>query len=258
MFWNNKLEKKVSSLHKSLVDSFGNVKKDTGRIYEWLNFFYQKNQEQETLINNLKIEVQMLAKTKENSSGTGLDMKSLEPIQNSISHLNNELETIRKHRFEEFQHTFEKISKIDSKIERVAIERNAENKIILEKIKALEERFESIRKHKNIAGAVPDDLERIYSRLEKLEKKKTSIKDKIIRKITKNSKDYLKSIIVSYIKKYGSISAMQLKEMIVEEQGLCSKSSFYRMLEEIESIEEIGTVRKGKEKHYIAKKIKLQ
>ena len=54
------------------------------------------------------------------------------------------------------------------------------------------------------------------------------------------------------------MSALQLKEMVVEEQGLCSKSSFYRILEEIESLDEIVTIKKGKEKHYMAKKIKLQ
>ena len=41
--------------------------------------------------------------------------------------------------------------------------------------------------------------------------------------------------------------------MVVEEQGLCSKSSFYRLLDEIEEEPEIGVMKKGKEKHYIAK-----
>ena len=90
-------------------------------------------------------------------------------------------------------------------------------------------------------------------RLDKLEAKKATIKEKIIKRITKNSKDYIKSIILSYIKKYGKITALQLKEMVVEEQGLCSKSSFYRLLEELEEEPEIGVLKKGKEKHYIAK-----
>ena len=46
-------------------------------------------------------------------------------------------------------------------------------------------------------------------------------------------------------------AALQLKEIVVEEQALCSKSSFYRLLEEIEQEPEIGVVKKGKEKHYI-------
>ena len=82
---------------------------------------------------------------------------------------------------------------------------------------------------------------------------KTAIKEKIIKKITKNSKNYIKSVIYSLIKKYGRISAPQLKEIVVEEQGLCSKSSFYRLLSELESDNEVGIIRQGKEKLYLYK-----
>ena len=43
--------------------------------------------------------------------------------------------------------------------------------------------------------------------------------------------------------------------MVVDEQKICSKSSFYRILEEIESEfeHEISTIKKGKEKHYLGK-----
>ena len=59
-------------------------------------------------------------------------------------------------------------------------------------------------------------------------------------------------MVLSYIKKYWEITALQLKEMVVEEQGLCSKSSFYRLLQEIEERGDIGVVKEGKEKHYMA------
>jgi len=41
--------------------------------------------------------------------------------------------------------------------------------------------------------------------------------------------------------------------MIVEEQNMTSKSTLYRILEEIERSDEIGTMRKGKEKIYFSK-----
>ena len=93
----------------------------------------------------------------------------------------------------------------------------------------------------------------IEKRLEKLEQKKDSIKEKIIKKITRNSKEYVKSVMISYIRKYEKISALQLKEMVVDEQNFCSKSSFYRLLEEIEQMEEVGVMKAGKEKHYFSK-----
>ncbi len=100
------------------------------------------------------------------------------------------------------------------------------------------------------------DLSYIEKRLERLEQKRLSMKEKIIRRLTRNSKEYVKSVILSYIKKYEKVSALQLKEIIVDEQNLCSKSSFYRLLEEIEELDEIGVIKKGKEKHYLVKAIK--
>ena len=91
------------------------------------------------------------------------------------------------------------------------------------------QKIESLKKQGVFeAQKPPQEYEELKSRLEKLEQKKAIIKEKIIKRITKNSKEYVKSIIISYIKKYGKISALQLKEMVVEEQGLCSKSSLRR------------------------------
>jgi len=63
-------------------------------------------------------------------------------------------------------------------------------------------------------------------------------------------------LILSYIIKYEKISALQLKEIVVDEQNFCSKSSFYRLLEEIEELDDIGVIKQGKEKHYISKAVK--
>ena len=77
-----------------------------------------------------------------------------------------------------------------------------------------------------------------------------------MKRLTRSSKEYIKSFIISYIRKYEKISALQLKEIIVDEQNFCSKSSFYRILEEIDQIDDIGVIRQGKEKMYISKTIK--
>ncbi|MEM3126822.1 MAG: hypothetical protein QW331_02015 [Candidatus Woesearchaeota archaeon] len=109
------------------------------------------------------------------------------------------------------------------------------------------------------------DLERqiteLKTKIADLEQKRTptSYKEKMVAKITRNSKEYLKSMLISLIKKYGRISALQLKEMMVDEQNLLSKSSFYRLLEEIEQLEDIAVMKQGKEKIYVSKEgIKAQ
>lgn len=79
-----------------------------------------------------------------------------------------------------------------------------------------------------------------------------SMQEKMLKKITRNSKDYIKGMVLSLIRKYGRISAMALREMIVDEQGLCSKSSFYRILEEIEKEENVAVVSSGREKVFVS------
>ena len=119
----------------------------------------------------------------------------------------------------------------------------------VEDLTAMEQR----RMPQQIINAPKFDLSHIEKRLDKLEQRKASIKEKIMKRLTRNSKDFVKATILAYIRKYGRISALQLKEIVVDEQNFCSKSSFYRLLEEIEEQEDIGVVKEGKEKHYFSK-----
>lgn len=100
----------------------------------------------------------------------------------------------------------------------------------------------------------------LQARLDALEHKsrdvKSNLKEKLIKKITKNSKEYVLNLIISLIRKYEKISALQLKDIVVEEQGLCSKSSFYRILSEIEANKDITVIKDGKEKLYLSKIVK--
>ncbi|MBW2996439.1 hypothetical protein KY332_04005 [Candidatus Woesearchaeota archaeon] len=100
-------------------------------------------------------------------------------------------------------------------------------------------------------------LEELHMRLDSLETQKpapkAALKERLLRKISRNSKEYIKSVILGTIKKYERIQGPQLKEIVVEEQGLCSKSSFYRLLHEIEEEQEIASFTEGKEKTYFLK-----
>ena len=100
-------------------------------------------------------------------------------------------------------------------------------------------------------------IDQINNRIDTLETKKAekrpALQERLVRKIQKNSKDYIKSVILATIKKYARITGPQLKEIVVEEQGLCSKSSFYRLLGEIEVEHEISSFLDGKGKTYFLK-----
>ena len=215
MFWkrDNETEKKLDRVNEVVKRSFSNVKKDTSNIFKWLNYFYKKSMQQEYTIKQLQTELSYLPKTREDIRRIIDDYYSFEGIMAKIRDLNA------------------KIEEIASKQAHIA----------------------SMQPAKETAVQAYADLSHIEKRLEKLEEKKLSMKEKIMQRLTRNSKEYVKGIMLSYIKKYERISALQLKEIVVDEQRFCSKSSFYRLLDEIEELDDITVVKKGKEKHYLAK-----
>lgn len=175
----------------------------------------------------------------------------------SFDKLREELDSERRKQAQDREALSSKIAEIDSKVSYLDSQRLSDSETLLHRFSELESRFEGLRKQELETEKSTSELDNMKQRLATLEEKKSKIKEKIIKRITKNSKEYVKTIILSYIRKYGKITALQLKDMVVEEQGLTSKSSFYRILEEIEELEDITTVRQGKEKHYLVKKLQM-
>jgi len=219
MFWKKKDESgnKLIVMNDLLKKSFTNVKKDTSNIFQWLNFLYKKNMQQDQMIRQLQMEMSYMPKTREDIRRIIDDYYSFEGIMSKMRDLNFRVDELARMQAQSRQQP------------------------------------QVIEVQKEAPREVSVDFSRIEKRLEKLEQKKDSIKEKIIKKITRNSKEYVKSVMISYIRKYEKISALQLKEMVVDEQNFCSKSSFYRLLEEIEQLEEVGVMKAGKEKHYFSK-----
>jgi len=214
MFWKKDgTEKKLNQINEVIKISFANVNKDTTNIFQWLNYFYKKNMEQEQTIKKLQIELSYIPKTREEIRRIIDDYYSFESIITKIRELNY-------------------------KVDELTRKQNVQDDKYMPQ---------------SLAKEVQPDIAYIEKRLERLEQKKMSIKEKIMKRLTRNSKEYVKSIIISYIKKYEKISALQLKEIVVDEQNFCSKSSFYRLLDEIEELDDFGVVKQGREKHYISK-----
>ena len=115
---------------------------------------------------------------------------------------------------------------------------------LLDKLKLIDERLTKIEQSRAQKPVIQHQYQ---------QPKPTFLQEKVVRKITKRSKDYLKTFVQNIIQKYGKISALQIRDMVVEEQGLCSKSSFYRILEELEQEKAVGVVVGKKEKTYFSK-----
>lgn len=164
-------------------------------------------------------------------------------VKNDIQHLLNWI----KYFHEKHQSHDERLAKIEEQLTYMP-KSHEDIKRILDyyysyetlhsRIKELNDRIESLEEKQHVQR----------------QEKSLGLRERIVRKITRNSKDYVKSVILSMIKKYGKIAGTQLKEIIIDEQGLCSKSSFYRLLSELEDDGEISSVQSGKEKIYGFKK----
>lgn len=134
----------------------------------------------------------------------------------------------------------------------------------LQHMAQVHQRIHLLNKKIDILASMHDrhnsQLTELHDKLENIhhvtEKKSSSLKEKLIKRLTRNSKTYVKNAILSYIEKYQEVSALQLKEMLVEEQQLCSKSSFYRLLQELEGQEKVGIIKEGKQKIYLMKSLR--
>ena len=218
-----KVMQKLRHLDDALARSFSKVRGDTGNLGQWIVYLNAKAEQQDAQI---------------------------QAMGQEIGSLNEELAVMPK--------TPEDIKRV--------IDTHYSYDSMLNRIRAIEQRVEEILLRKPEEKQVqplptvplPSEIDALRRKIEALEHKKLSLKEKIVQRVTKNSKEYLKGIILSYIRKYEQVSALQLKEMVVDDQQLCSKSSFYRLMEEIEQEHEIGVVREGKEKHYFLKALRKQ
>lgn len=152
-----------------------------------------------------------------------------------------------------FQNIDQKISKIplmEYELKRIR-ESQTETGNMLSNVSELREKLSQVIHNQY---GITNEITSINQKMEKPKSK--TFKQKLIKKISKNSRKYIKTITINLIHKYENISALKLREIIVEEQGLCSKSAFYRLLSNIEKEEDIEIANHGQEKIYISKLIK--
>jgi len=74
------------------------------------------------------------------------------------------------------------------------------------------------------------------------------LREKIASTVGRQSKEYIKRAILSVCGKYESITATSLREIVVDEQKLCSRSSFYRLLDELAAEGNMDVSSSGKER----------
>ena len=204
-------KKEIDKIRAHVQHSFQNVKQDTTNLYDWVRYIHERIEEQEQLVLHQ---------------------------QEIIQTLNKKLQTALT-----YDQAQELIAGQDA----------------LKQIVLLQQRLQQINKKMSVVATLHDShdsrISELRDRLDALhtaaEKKSTVLQDRVLKNIARNSKLYIKNAILASASKYDKISALQLKELIVGEQQLCSKSSFYRLLGELEKEERMVVVKEGNQKIYL-------
>ncbi|MBS3136234.1 hypothetical protein J4401_04715 [Candidatus Woesearchaeota archaeon] len=245
------MRQRIQSMEDSIKASFARVRQDMETANSWLNSHYQRS---------ISLEVKF-KESQQSLAGLQSDMKRVgQELAFNARNLSECTEAIRK--IQSLPSSFITQDKMDYHIESMSSElMRIEKKI--DELSYLKPRLEAMKHQLAEHLAKPDSqteiekkIDMIQERLRGLSIKKTP-KEKLVQKVAKGRHDYIKAVLLGYVKKYGKISAGQLRDIAVEEQNLTSKSTLYRILEEIESEEEIGVIVQGKEKVYISKPRKL-
>jgi len=227
--WGFASKEEIQQLEQNTKQSFASVRADTQNVYDWLNFLYRQNQELQQSIDAQNALLQRTM-TPEQVRHIIDSHYSFEPILERVRAMENRIENIARlsgtvGNIERQQHdVFEQLKKLHSQVETLGNDR----------------RQTHISREPGNVGNVTEPRLGTTS----------ALAEKMVKMAVRNSKDMIKQSILNLIRMHGQVSGVALRESIVVEQGLCSKSSFYRMLEELEDSDEITVVDEGKEKRY--------
>jgi tetrahydromethanopterin S-methyltransferase subunit B len=218
--------KEVRQLEENVKNSFASVKADTQNVYDWLHYLHQQNQDLKRSLDE-KTALLKHGMTAEKVRELIDAHYSFEPILERIRAMENRIENL---------------SRVGDSVGALV----SQQKDVFAQLRELHSQVETLgtdRRQKLIPrdgpGTVPEKMGTT-----------SALTEKMVKIAVRNSKDVIRQSILKLIRLHGQISGVALRESIVTEQGLCSKSSFYRILEELEESDDISVVDEGKEKRY--------
>lgn len=210
-------EKEVMALKSSTAEGFAKVKADVDTLYQWINYLYAQNQQ---LLEQIKAQKALIEEQK----------LALHELRVTLAHMPKTADEIK--RVVDAYYNFEPL---------------------LTRLKHIEARIEELESKKKLHHSEEISYQIPPSSQFLAEKTSVSnLKEKIVRRLVRNSKNYIKNFILGLVHKYGKISSLQLRDIVVDEQGLCSKSSFYRILEEMEKEGSVSSHGADKNKTFVA------
>ncbi len=219
--------KEGSLIVEHVRNSFEKVRREFSEVINWLHYFHKKHEEHEIRLRLIENQITYMPKSSHEIKQIIDTHYSHEPLLDRVQRLHDKINDIKdSHR---------PISRRLGDVEYSLSKQNKPSETLIRRINELQNKL--------------DTLER---RTISTPPARNQLKEKIVEQVARNSKQYVKNAIFSLIQKYGNITGLQLKNIVVDEQGLCSRSSFYRLLNEVEQDHPISFAWQGKEKHYLA------
>ncbi len=266
-------EQRLANLHARLTHSFGRVREDTTNLYAWithlnnkLDYLHHEVRETKLAITNVSThlpDTSSVSRQVDNHPGwshmsnriaqTEAQMQRvLQSHQHSFDQslrLNDHIAKIPQLQtefHEQMAQLHQRISRIQSKLG------DQDTTVHLDRLEAQISRLKAdmeplksqvFESHNRQIEAIKQKMEQPVSPAAK-----PVLHTRILNTLKRNSRAYAHSTILSYVKKHGKISVQQLREILVEEQAILSKSAFYRHIEEVEEMEGVAMVKEGKNK----------
>ena len=237
-FGKNRHAEKLNQLHFAVAHSFSKVREDNANMFEWVNYLHQQNEEQRKIIQDLHVMINNIPTTKEAVKHVIDNYYSFEPVMQKVRELDDKIAKIsavaesaadaastaaskeqqdfrpelREVRSEMLSEIREMRSELKDEINRKIDSVSDEQKPVLERLRELSGRIESLEKK-------PTPTPRPSKPRVSKEERISNLRERIVKKVVRKSKDYVKNMLLSMIRKYERIPAMELREMLVEVKG---------------------------------------
>mgnify|MGYP001573817625 CR=1 FL=1 len=240
-----KLREQLKGTEASLRGSIEQVRTDQANLSQWIFYLQNENRQLRQRVEwrpaQTGLNEEQVRTLVEKHAAFDIILERIHHIENRI----NQIAVPHVPKVEDIEHRVE--ARLEAKLRSERDEVMGQLRLIAEKVSALETQPRELVQEAPLRIQEQPQLQHVQTIVQPTFSK---LQHKLLKRIAKHSKPVVKSSILTLIRKYGRIAGTELREMVVEEQQLCSKSSFYRLLEELEKEGAIEAVSEGKEKMF--------
>jgi hypothetical protein len=222
-----------SQLRTTMQNSFNHVRKDTDTLFAWVKYLKQSHESLQNQSNNHHKYITHLGQRhRVHTNRHDRLMADMRKLRSKVVHRNELKPAIDEHVGDVY---VQKVRAIDVRVKRLEL-------YLLRRLEALQQQAAAKRAPQPILTPTLPPKVRL-----------TPLQQKLVSNVGRVSKDYLKKTVRDLLEKYDRLTGTAMREMIVDEQKLCSRSAFYRILDALRAENSVHVISSGKEKIFSLK-----